>query len=30
MEDVRRVGSGADAVEGDRVRDVGLQVRYTF
>ena len=27
LRDVRRIGSGADRIEGDRVRDVGLQVR---
>lgn len=26
----RTVGSGADAIPGDRVRDLGLQVRYRF
>jgi hypothetical protein len=30
LENVRRIGSGADTVEGDRVRDLGVQVRYTF
>ena len=30
LRDVRRIGSGADAVEGNRVRDLGLQVRYRF
>ena len=27
---VRRIGSGAQQVDGDRVRDLGLQVRYRF
>ena len=27
LRDVRRIGSGADRIEGDRVRDLGLQVR---
>ena len=27
LRDVRRIGSGADAVEGNRVREVGVQVR---
>ena len=30
LRDVRRIGSGADAVEGNRVRDVGVQVRVRF
>ncbi|MDT7857651.1 helix-hairpin-helix domain-containing protein [Rubrivirga sp. S365] len=30
LRDVRRIGSGADAVEGNRVRDLGVQVRVRF
>ena len=28
--DVRRIGSGTSTIEGDRVRDLGVQVRYRF
>lgn len=27
---VRRIGSGTNSIEGDRVRDLGVQVRYQF
>ncbi len=30
FEDVARISSGPNTVEGDRVRDLGVQIRYTF